>query len=100
MQVNQEVLHQGLVNLERRIQFLLDQYKRLENENQQLKAENKDLHQKIKLKEEQIGHFQNQYKITKIVGSVAEESEQATELKSVINEYIKEIDKCLAHLSE
>jgi chromosome segregation ATPase len=100
MQVNQEVLHQGLINLERRIQFLLNQYKLLENENRQLKEENKSIKEKIKLKEEQIVHFQNQHKITKIVGSVAEESEQATELKSVINEYIKEIDKCLAHLTE
>ncbi len=69
-----------------------------------IKEENEQLKQVIEDKNEAIKSFQNQDKISKIVSSVAEEgnnkTEKTTELKLKINEYIKEIDKCILHLSK
>jgi hypothetical protein len=48
----------------------------------------------------QVANFQNQDKITKIVTNTTVEKEESTELKHKLNEYIREIDKCIAHLSE
>ncbi|MFT6053850.1 MAG: hypothetical protein ACJASP_000734, partial [Roseivirga sp.] len=45
-------------------------------------------------------NFKNQDKITKIVNNTTVEREESTELKHQLNEYIREIDKCIAHLSE
>ena len=45
-------------------------------------------------------HFKNQDKIAKIVSSISAGDKSTTELKLKINEYIKEIEKCIAYLSE
>lgn len=54
----------------------------------------------IQLQEEQIKNFQNQDNITKIVNTIAADAANATELKLKINEYIREIDKCIAYLRD
>lgn len=68
------------------------------------KAENEALERIIKSQNEELKSFQNQDKISKIVTSVSVEgnanSEKTTALKLKLNEYIKEIDKCISHLSK
>jgi chromosome segregation ATPase len=54
----------------------------------------------IRQKEEEIKNFQNQDNIAKIVNNIAVDSANATELKLKINEYIREIDKCIAYLKD
>ena len=44
--------------------------------------------------------FQNQIKISRIAGSVGADREDASELKKKIDDYVDEIDKCIAHLSQ
>ncbi len=68
-------------------------YKELQSENQKLKNQ-------IILKEEEVRNFHNQEKISKIVTSIADDTYRKTELKLKINEYIKEIDKCIAFIKE
>lgn len=99
--MNQDKLSIELQALERKIHLLLKDHKSLKEENQFLKNENLQIKSVLHEKEEQINSFQNQIKITKIVNSIAvdTENENTTELKLKINEYIKEIDKCIAHLS-
>lgn len=79
---------------------LLQKVQKLEFELNELKKENTILKDQLKVQEENIKNFQNQEKISKIVSGVSVDSEKATELKLKINEYIKEIDKCISHLSE
>ncbi len=86
--------------LERKVKLLLNDHKALKEENQFLKGENIDLKERVKAKEEHLNNFQNKIKISKLVGSMAVENEDAVELKQMVNNYIKEIDKCIAHLSE
>jgi hypothetical protein len=54
----------------------------------------------IKDKETVLVDFQNQDKISKIVNGMAVGEGNSSELVEVIDEYIKEVDKCIAHMSE
>ena len=94
---NQATLFNGLKT---KLTSLIQEYKLKEEELSILRKENKELHSLLGQQGEQIKSFQNQEKISKIVSSVNVEGEKTTDLKLKINEYIKEIDKCIAHLSE
>ena len=54
----------------------------------------------LQRKSEQIGSFQNNLKISSIVDSMVVKDNNTAELKQVINDYIKEVDKCIAQLSQ
>ncbi|MDA0196210.1 MAG: hypothetical protein O2887_14550 [Bacteroidetes bacterium] len=98
MQKNQ--LNTELQSLERRLILLITEHKNLKGETEILKAQNQELKQLLKSKEDQIENFNNKDKISKFVDSMVASENNTTELKQVINEYIKEIDKCIVHLSE
>lgn len=85
--------------LEEKIKKLLEERKSLKSEIIDLKKDKAALREAMEKKAEEINNFQNQIKISKIVDSMAVE-DNATELKYKINEYIKDIDKCIAHLSK
>lgn len=97
--MNQDKLHNQLFSLERKVRLLVGEYKKLKEENQQAKEEISQLTQTLQMKDDQIGNFQNRINISKIVDSIAVDDVKATELKKNIDLYIKEIDKCIAHLS-
>ena len=98
--MNREKLNLSLSNLERRVKFLLNNFKDLKQELSNAKSENQELKDVIRKKEDQIIDFQNKYKISKIVRNIRDGEEDASELKNQINEYIREIDKCIMHLSQ
>jgi predicted nucleic acid-binding Zn-ribbon protein len=98
--MNREKLNSSLSSLERKVKFLLINYKDLQQELSIAKSENKELKELIRKKDDQIIDFQNKYKISKIVRNIRDGEEDASELKNQINEYIREIDKCILHLSQ
>ena len=63
----------------------------LQKENERLKAD-------VNEKRHKLGSFQNQQKISKIVLSEVGEGEGRADLKRLLNDYIKEIDRCITHL--
>ena len=67
---------------------------------QELQSEHLRLKNQMNLKEEEVRNFHNQEKISKIVTSIADDTYRKTELKLKINEYIKEIDKCIDFIKE
>lgn len=85
--------------LEEKIKNLLEERNSLKLEIIDLKKDKAALREAVEKKAEELNNFQNQIKISKIVDSMAVE-DNATELKYKINEYIKDIDKCIAHLSK
>jgi chromosome segregation ATPase len=97
--MDQEQLKSNLNGLERKLLILVNEHKGLKDELKALKAENQDLKQAIKSRDEQISGFHNQLKITKIVDNLHPEDESVSELKKKVDDYIREIDKCIAHLS-
>ncbi len=97
--MNQDGLHTELNALERKVQLLLSEYQNVKNELNLLRGENQELKSALKQKDERINDFQNQDKISKIVGSIGKSEEETSEMKGKIDEYIKEIDKCILHLT-
>jgi len=97
--MSENSLSNKLKNLESKIGLLLDSHQNLKEGSKKLSHENKSLQGQIEELSTQLNDFQNQDKITKIVSSKTVEKEEATELKYKLNEYIKEIDRCIAHLS-
>lgn len=97
--MDQELLKSNLAGLERKILVLVNEHKNLKEEIKHLKTENLELRSAIKARDEQISGFHNQLKITKIVDNLHPEDGSVLELKKKVDDYIREIDKCIAHLS-
>jgi 23S rRNA C2498 (ribose-2'-O)-methylase RlmM len=86
--------------LESRIKMLIT---KLEDANlavRDFRFENEQLKNQLFVQNEELKNFKNRDKITRIVEGVASSNENSARLKQKINEYIKEIDKCIAYLSE
>lgn len=98
--MNKDQLKANLSSLERKINLLIGDYKNLKLELSQLKNENDELKSLVRDKEQQISSFQNKIKISKIVNEIDTGEGNTSELKRKIDDYIKEIDKCIAHLSK
>jgi hypothetical protein len=97
--MDQEVLKTNLGGLERKILVLINEHKSLKEEVRNLKLENHDLKTSLKGRDDQLVNFKNQIKITKIVDNINPDDGSVSELKKKVDEYIREIDKCIAHLS-
>ena len=93
-------LNSELQALERKIRFLLNEYNSLKKEQTSLKNENLDLKNLLTAKDNQISNFQNKINISTIVDSIATGESEVTELKEKLNDYIKEIDKCIQYLNK
>ena len=97
--MDQETLKANLNGLERKIMMLLSDQKSLKDEIRTIKLENHELRTDLRKRDEQLANFKNQIKITKIVDYINPEDEGISELKRKVDEYIREIDKCIAHVS-
>lgn len=82
-----------------RINILLERHLQLREENRELKQENAELQDKIKEYQAKIGELDHQLKTLKLAKQ-ADSSDDKTELKLKVNEYIREIDKCIAMLNK
>lgn len=88
-----------LVGLEKKVNELIKAYQSERSKNNQLEAQNHSLKEEVEGLNAKLTDFQNQYKIAKIVSSTTVEKDESVELKNKLNEYIKEIDRCIAHMS-
>ena len=98
--MNQETLKNNLNALERKLQILVGEHKNLKEQIGMLKQENAELKTALKGRDEQLSNFKNQVKISKIVNNLNPEESNSSELKKQVEEYIREVDKCLAYLSK
>ncbi len=97
--MDQEALKTNLNGLERKIMMLLNDHKTLKEEMRSIKLENHELRTDLRKRDEQLSNFKNQIKITKIADNINPGDESISELKRKVDEYIREIDKCIAHVS-
>ena len=82
-----------------KLQQLLKQYLFLQKENERLKESVKELQHAKEQESEQISRLQQQVSILKTsIGQMTETDKKIFEKQ--INQYIKEIDKCIGLLSE
>ncbi|MFM7327104.1 MAG: hypothetical protein ACKO3B_00070 [Bacteroidota bacterium] len=98
--MNQDVLKSNLNGLERKILMLINEHKNLRDEVKNLKLENQALRQSVQSRDQQLDSFKNQIKITRIADRIHPEDGDVAELKKKVDDYIREIDKCIAHLSQ
>ncbi|MGF1636086.1 MAG: hypothetical protein ACFCUU_03365 [Cyclobacteriaceae bacterium] len=92
-------LNTELQALERRIRMLLSELNSLNNDLSSLKNENLELRSVINAKDAQIADFQNKNNISTIVDGISTGDVQVSEVKEKLNDYIKEIDKCIKYLN-
>jgi len=95
-----EKLYREFQNLERKIQLLVNENRRLQDELSQSVSENQILKSKMENQQVHLSSFQDQIKMSKIVNNMVVSGEDSAQLKAQIDGYIKEIDKCIAHLAE
>ena len=86
--------------LEKRVTQLIASYQEVRDSLDQARYVIHNLQTVIDSKDEEIKNFQNRDNISKIVNTIAAEPANSTELKLKINEYIREIDKCIAYLRD
>jgi len=87
-------------NLERKVKLLLAEHHKLRDDLTFYRNENEKLKSQVNRKETEMQGFQNRFKIVKLVENMMDGGDGSAELKDVLDNYIKEIDKCIAHLSE
>lgn len=97
--MDQDALKTSLNGLERKVSLLIQSYKTIKQELEAAESKVAELREAIKKRDEQLDNFKNQIKITKIVGQINTESESVSELKRKVDEFIREIDNCIAHAS-
>jgi chromosome segregation ATPase len=89
--------HFNIVN--EKLQQLLKQYNRLQRENERLKEELQQCQTKETTMQQEIETLQQQVTILKMAsGELSEKDKKDFEKK--INQYIREIDKCISFLSQ
>ena len=91
---------QQLQHIEDKLRKLISRYTDVKQKLMQAQEEIKFLEGLVQEKEQQIKNFQNQENIVKIVDAIAGNTANSTELKLKLNEYIREIDKCIAYLQD
>lgn len=89
-----------LDRLERQVTTLVAAYQQLREELADAQTTVQQLRADVRDRERQLKDFQNQENIAKLVNTIAGEPANVNELKLRLNEYIREIDKCLAYLRE
>ena len=88
-----------LKELSANVDELLNRFQLLQVDHNAAIQENKKLKSLLEEKNQQLNDFQYKAKISKIVQYLAVDDLSADELRTKIDEYIKEIDHCLAYLS-
>tara|TARA_B100000683_G_scaffold246717_1_gene258556 strand:+ start:958 stop:1248 length:291 start_codon:yes stop_codon:yes gene_type:complete len=83
-----------------KIQLIEAKVKSLGIEKQDLVAEIEDLQNTVKVKENAILKLEKQLNLTKIAKTISLEKEESKDIKKLINKYVREIDRCIAHLNE
>ena len=92
-------LDQQFNTINDKLQLLLKQYNRLQKENERLKEELVQARRVETQTRQQLEEFQQQVSILKVTsGDMSDRDRKEFEKK--INQYVREIDKCISFLSQ
>jgi chromosome segregation ATPase len=96
--------HQALRNqvtqLSQKVQLLAEAYRHLRTELGIADKERHDLQQQLDTQREKVRDFQKQIKFNTIASTLASPDADADMLRSRLDDYIKEIDACIAYLQQ
>lgn len=95
-----DLYKEKLDNIERKAQQLAAAHVQLKDKYSNLKTENEELLKLLKEQGAQLEEMEDKLKVIKVAKQLgASPDDDKNELKKKINEYIKEIDKCVALLN-
>lgn len=96
-----ERVSQHIQSVAEKASKLIESYEECQSANADLRKELAALETVIKSKDEEIEALQDKIKILKLAQNISgDESGEKTEVKRKINEYIREIDRCIAMLND
>ncbi|MGB3616538.1 MAG: hypothetical protein WBA12_00330 [Catalinimonas sp.] len=93
-------LHARLDTLERRLRRLADEHRSLRKELGRAQGENEKLRGEVRKQQRALQDFKSRTETRKIVPSVVTDGPEAAQLRRRLDDYIREIDNCLAYLSQ
>ena len=88
-------------NIENKVNKLIQLYQSAQKEKEEILTENNKLELDLSDKEKTIKRLEEKIKLLRITKSVsAQDDERNKESRQKINEYVREIDKCIALLNK
>ena len=87
-------------NIESKVLRLIENYKSLNNSKLMLEEENNILSEKLELRNKEIITLKEKIKLMNISKSVDSSNNELKETRLKINEYVREIDKCIGLLNK
>ena len=88
-------------NIENKVNKLIQLYQSVQKEKEEILTENNKLELDLSDKEKTIKRLEEKIKLLRITKSVsAQDNERNKESRQKINEYVREIDKCIALLNK
>ena len=91
---------QKLWNFEVSLKDALERLKQLQTDNERLTMQNQSLQEQIKEQKNLTKHLEENNKSVKLAETMSQTMGDQSELKKQIDSYIKEIDRCIALLSD
>ena len=98
--VNEVSLSNRIDNIQSMVDKVIGMHDVQKQENDQLKKENTDLAEQLEESKRLIQSLEEKNKTIKLAQSLSESSEGSHEMKLKINEYVREIDKCISFLNK
>ena len=87
-------------NIEVKLGKIIQKLGDLQLEKSDLQKNNHTLNERLQVKDKQIASLQDKVKLMNISKSVDSDSEDVKATRLKINEYVREIDKCIALLNK
>ena len=88
-------------NIEKKVSKLIQLYQSVQKEKEEILTENNKLKSDLSDKYESIKKLEEKIKLLRITKSVStQDDERNKESRQKINEYVREIDKCIALLNK
>ncbi len=91
---------QKLWNFEVSLKDALERLKQLQTDNERLTLQNQSLQEQIAEQKNLTKHLEENNKSVKLAETMSQTMGDQSELKKQIDSYIKEIDRCIALLSD
>lgn len=88
--------------LRNRVRDFAEKFKENQEKTQRLEKENANLKAELEAQQEKVAQLEQNLKVAKLSGQMsgsASDAEENKVLRKKLNEYIKEIDKCVALLN-
>lgn len=87
-------------NVLQKTHHLIDLCNALQEENELLKAQNKEQQEALLLAKNNQNEQEEKIRLLKLAKSIEGSSEKSLDIKQKINEFVREIDKCVALLKK